>query len=91
VTDGIGSRDELSRRCPMLGHNLNFSYCRKPGSDVPCRKIFDCWWEEFDVEGFIRAHYGDDMIGRILAPRPEKTVTLADLIDKARRGGRTEE
>ena len=91
MTEEINSRDELKRRCPMLGHSLEFSYCRKPGSDVPCRKIFDCWWETFDVEAFIRSHHDDEMIGRILAPRPAKTVTLAELIEKARRARGTEE
>ena len=33
----------------MLGHPVEFSYCRTTGSDSLCRKILDCWWEEFLV------------------------------------------
>ena len=69
----------------MLGHFLEFSYCRKPGSDRPCRKIFDCWWETFDIEAFMKTHYGEEEIARIVAPPKQKAVNLAELIEKARR------
>lgn len=84
MADEIGCHDHRQRRCPMLGHEVPFSYCRQPASDLPCRKVFDCWWQRFDVEGFIRAHYGDEDIEKILAPRQDKTVSLLELIQKAR-------
>ena len=68
----------------MLGHELHFSYCRSPGSDLPCRKIFDCWFRIFDVEGFIRGHFSQDDIEKINAPRRDKSLTLLELIEKAR-------
>jgi hypothetical protein len=86
MSDDITANDTRRRRCPMLGHDLAFSYCRAPGADVPCRKIFDCWWNTFDVTTFIRSHYGEEGIRRILAPPKEKVLTLADLIKKAREG-----
>jgi len=67
----------------MLGHDVDFAYCRAPGSDVPCRRIFDCWWEAFDVEAFVREHFGQDVIDKILAPPPDKRVSLYELIRKA--------
>ena len=82
----LTDNDKRSRRCPMLGHSLQFSYCRAPGAEVPCRKIFDCWWEEFDVEAFIRDGYGDDMIARILAPPKDKILSLTELIERAMKG-----
>jgi hypothetical protein len=87
VTEPIDVHDARRRRCPMLGHDLDFSYCREPGSPTPCRKIFDCWWETFDVVAFIGRHYSKEGMGRILAPPPQKMSTLADLVRKARRGG----
>jgi len=69
----------------MLGHTVPFSYCRAPGRDLPCGRIFDCWWETFDVVAFIRAHFSEADIARITAPPPDKRATLVELIERARR------
>jgi len=69
----------------MLGHDVPFAYCRAPGSDLPCRRVFDCWWETFDVEAFIRVHYREDDVAKILAPRQDKTATIVELIERARK------
>ena len=74
----------------MLGHSLAFSYCRTPGSEKPCRKIFDCWWEDFDVEDFIRASYGESSIVEITAPPKERMLSLVELIEAARKGKKKE-
>ena len=84
ITEKIDQHDQHKRYCPMLGHELHFSYCRSPGSDLPCRKIFDCWFRIFDVEGFIRGHFSQDDIEKINAPRRDKSLTLLELIEKAR-------
>jgi hypothetical protein len=68
----------------MLGHEVKFRYCREPGAPLPCRKIFDCWWETFDVRQFIDAHYSEEQIKQVLAPRADKMTSLVDLIQQAR-------
>ena len=69
----------------MLGHEVAFLYCRSPGSEIPCRKIFDCWWETFDITAFINANYNETVIQQITAPPPPKTSSLLDLIEQARK------
>jgi len=83
MNDDIRANDRRTRRCPMLGHEVAFSYCRQPASPLPCRKVFDCWWEAFDVEAFVRGHFADEDIEKILAPRQDKTVSLMQLIEQA--------
>ena len=85
MTDNIHANDDRTRRCPMLGHEVPFRYCRAPAAQLPCRRIFDCWWEAFDVDSFIRAHFTAEQIAAILAPPQPKMATLVELIDKARR------
>ena len=74
----------------MLGHDVPFSYCRAPGRQLPCSRIFDCWWQTFDVEGFIRSHFSEAEIRQITAPRSEKIPTIVELIERARRAGKQE-
>lgn len=88
MTGDITANDQRKRRCPMLGHELTFAYCRAPGRQLPCSKIFDCWWEAFDVQAFIREHYTEQQIAEIMAPRPEKVSSLLDLIRQARERAR---
>ena len=87
MADPITEHDSLKRRCPMLGHDLAFSYCRAPGRELPCGKIFDCWWETFDVESFVRAHFTEEQVGQILAPREDKLVSLLEQIERAKAAG----
>ena len=81
----ITGHDTKKRRCPQLGHEVHFSYCRMPGSETPCRKIFDCWWESLDITSFVTDHYDEATVQRISAPPPPKTDTLLELIEQARR------
>lgn len=85
----IDEHDNCSIRCRMLGHEIEFRYCRQgsrvDGQDSPCRKIFDCWFERFDVEEFIREHYGQEMIDTILQPPKPKMASILELIEQARK------
>jgi hypothetical protein len=84
MDDPVRQHDQRRRRCPMLGHEVPFSYCRQPGSDIPCRKILDCWFETFDVRAFVTEHLPPETLERISAPRPDKAASLVDLIRQAR-------
>jgi len=81
----IEEHDQKTRRCPMLGHELAFSYCRHPGQETPCRRIFDCWWERFDIAAFMQAHYDPDILAEIRRPRQSKVASLAELIERAQK------
>ena len=81
--DDIAQHDERRRRCPMLGHDVPFSYCRAPGAPRPCRRVFDCWWETFDIRGFVCSHFSEEDVRQITAPRPDKAATIVELIRRA--------
>ncbi len=85
MAEDITAHDARRRRCPMLGHDVPFSYCRAPGRQLPCSRILDCWWQTFDVRAFIRQHLSEEDIARTLAPRKDKAATIIDLIEKARK------
>ncbi len=81
----IDEHDHRIRRCPMLGHELAFSYCRRPGRELPCGKIYDCWWEMLDITGFMEGNYSPETISEVLRPKPTKVLSLLDIIETTRK------
>jgi hypothetical protein len=84
--------DDRRHRCPRLGHPVRFDYCRSSGEDQrPCFKVFDCWWEQFDVVGYFRQQLTAEQFDSLAcAPPPNKTTSLVDLIRKAKQRTETE-
>ena len=77
---------KLERRCPRLGGPVAFGYCRIAAENqTPCFKIFDCWWERFDVVGYLEQRLPREVFNRLKNTRPpDKTATLVDLIRQAK-------
>ncbi len=77
---------ERQRRCPRLGHEVSFDYCLTCGENVGlCWKIADCWWEIFDVVGYLRKHYPEDTVAALLTARPKpKLASIVELIEQAK-------
>lgn len=75
-------------RCRRLGHEINFGYCRRESGGKPCRLILDCWWEQFDVRGFLQAHLSEEDMRQIeragAAAPPPKVFNLMDQIQQAK-------
>jgi hypothetical protein len=82
----IEEYDGLIIRCPQLGGEVPFSYCRTVNEDFPCRRIVVCWEFRIEISKFLGEHYSLDQIQRALAP-PAKTRlnTILELIEKAKK------
>lgn len=76
----------LVRRCPKLGNPVPFTYCLScEPVRRPCLKIMDCWWETFDVVGYLRDTLPQDEFNRLLCARPQaKICSLVELIEQAK-------
>jgi hypothetical protein len=81
------SKDHFELRCPRLGGPVSFRYCRTSGDDVSaCWKIFDCWWESFDVVGYIKKHLSEDKFNMLVNTKPKpKTLSLVELIEQTKK------
>ena len=79
------NRDELIRRCPRLGSEVDFKYCRTCGKEQqPCFKVLDCWWEDFDVVAYFKQQLSPEAFDRLAqAPPPNKVACLVDIIRQA--------
>jgi hypothetical protein len=75
-------------RCPRLGHDLAFGYCRQETYGKPCRLILDCWWERFDVRAFLQANLPAEIMVQVenasASPPPSKMLNLVELIQQAK-------
>jgi hypothetical protein len=82
----IEEHDSLIIRCPQLGGEVPFSYCRTVNEYLPCRKIIVCWEFRLEISKFLGEHYSIDQIQSTLAP-PTKTRidTILELIEKAKK------
>ncbi len=78
--------ERLERRCPRLGGDVAFGYCKVCGEEeTPCFKVFDCWWERFDVVAHMQTYLSPEAFEALSASRPQPKVTsLVDLIHQAR-------
>lgn len=78
--------EEKEIRCPKLGHQVTFGYCRIEEEGRPCRRTIKCWTAYFDVEEFFREQLGPEECCRWFGQAPQpKVVTLVELIERARK------
>jgi hypothetical protein len=69
--------------CRILGHHVHFSYCRTCQESMPCSRILDCWFENFDIRKFVEENYTEEEIKNFLQPPKPKMQTLMSLIQQA--------
>jgi hypothetical protein len=75
----------------MLGHEMAFSYCRRPGQEIPCHKMYDCWWETFDVQAFVADNYSEEIRNAMSRPPQPKMLSIIEIIEQARKRNSTHE
>lgn len=76
--------DDIMTRCPRLGHQVPFKYCRVENTGAPCFKTLDCWYNQFDVVSYFRQTLSDEAFAKtFMNPGRPKVQTLMDLIRQA--------
>ena len=78
--------DDYEIRCPRLGHQISFSYCRSENKGLPCFKTLDCWYDHFLVEDHLRKELSPEEWGKAFKKSTKtKTVSLVELIEQAKK------
>ncbi len=76
--------DDFKIRCPRLGHEVPFTYCRAENAGIPCFKALDCWHDHFDVVTcFTQTLSKDEFAAAFMHQGRPKIQTLMDLITQA--------
>jgi hypothetical protein len=77
--------DDFKIRCPRLGHQVPFSYCRVENTGTPCFKALDCWHGHFDVVAYFKQTLSkDEFAAAFMNQGRPKVQTLMDLIQQAK-------
>ncbi len=77
--------DALQCRCPRLGHEVAFFYCRQESGVMPCRRVMACWGGLIPVEAYLRAEMSPEQWDLFCRQEPQdKLSSLVDLVRKAR-------
>ena len=73
-------------RCPRLGHQIYFEYCRRENMGQPCFKVLDCWFTYFKVDEFLKQDLGEQGLLDFLTKSGQpKMVALAEMIAEAQK------
>ena len=80
------SVEDLEMRCPRLGGPVNFHYCQSTASaSGPCGKILDCWWQRFDVAGYLKPRLTEREFKALGRQPASKVTNLIELIEEAKK------
>ena len=78
--------ESVSIRCPRLGHQINFNYCRSENSGLPCFKTLDCWYNYFDVRAYLTDKLSEENFQKAFLEKGKpKVFSLFDLIEQAKK------
>jgi len=78
--------DHLEIRCPKLGGQVTFAYCRREAGTIPCQRTVVCWQRTFPVEAFLESILSEEDWVRWANQNPkEKMTTLLELIEEAKK------
>jgi hypothetical protein len=78
--------DDYKIRCPRLGHQISFAYCRSENMGLPCLKTLDCWHDHFLVEEFLKQELTGEEWEQVFGRTPKpKLLSLVELIEQAKK------
>jgi len=81
----IEEHDDKTIRCPRVGGEVNFRYCRFENNMLPCRWIVGCWQMYMDINKLLEEHYSKAELDQIFTPPKPKIESLVGLIEKAKK------
>lgn len=89
IRESTPPNDDYLIRCPRLGHQIYFSYCRRENQGLPCFKALDCWYSHFLVEEYFRRELSPEEWEKAFTRSDKtKTVSLVELIEQAKKSAR---
>lgn len=78
--------ESMEIRCPKLGGQVNFAYCRREGGRLPCQRALVCWRIYFPVDAYLKARMtADEWQHCFECPPKSRIAALMECIDEAKK------
>jgi hypothetical protein len=82
----VAMYEDKEIRCPRLGGQITFGYCRCENRGRPCARAIDCWSDHFDAEAFFRKIMTEEeYVHCFCQPPKNKLDTLLEMIEQAKK------
>jgi len=79
--------DSLETRCPRLGGDVPFDYCRKVADGLPCGRSLICWEPRFPVGEYMESVLtGEEWRKAFENPPTNRLDTILKIADRVRKG-----
>ena len=73
--------DYMMNRCPKLGSEVTFGYCRIEQGNLPCTRIISCW-PVLPVERWMQETFSPEMLKSFLEqPAKSRIDTIFETLD----------
>ncbi len=83
--DILARMDALEARCPKLGHQVTFEYCRQESGRLPCSRALVCWNHRLPVEMIFKKLVGEETFEAVFGGTPKSRVeSLMEAIEAAK-------
>jgi hypothetical protein len=77
--------DHVAVRCPKLGSEVTFGYCRAASSGLPCERALGCFEQLLPAEAYFRRVLRDETYDACFAsPPPDRYGALLSTIAEAK-------
>ncbi|MBE9546554.1 MAG: hypothetical protein IMF10_03535 [Proteobacteria bacterium] len=78
--------DRLEIRCPRLGGEVTFAYCKQESGNLPCPRIITCWRAYIPVEAYLKETLTQEEWNRCFNRPPKgKVDTIFELVEAAKK------
>ncbi len=82
--------DTLEIRCPRLGGEVTFAYCKRENNGIPCARTIRCWQIHFAVEEYLKKSLSPEDWDRCFnQPPKDKITTIFEIIDRIKKEKQT--
>lgn len=77
--------DHIQVRCPRMGHQIDFGYCRAMSDGLPCPQAINCFYYTFPVEAYFRRVLKEETFARIfLSEKPGRYESFLQTVSEAK-------
>jgi hypothetical protein len=84
--------DRIDVRCPQLGGEVTFAYCRELQNGLPCPRALICFELRFPVEAYFRRVLEKQTFERLFnSKQPSRLERLFRAVDAARKTERKDD